>query len=154
MTDETNPIRLIKKYPNRRLYDTGNSCYITLQDVRQMVMNDSPFKVLDQKTGQNLTRSILLHIILEQENDGETLFTTEVLSEFIRHSSESGRKEFSSYLEASMELFARQQAELVKHMDESIRDSPTDFYMKSTNLDLEEFLKRLFLEILSSDPMV
>ena len=95
MTNESEDIRLIKKYPNRRLYDTVDSKYITLDDARQMVMDEVPFKVVDQKTGEDLTRSILLQIIMDQESSGESLFGNDVLSEFIRNYSESSRENFT-----------------------------------------------------------
>jgi polyhydroxyalkanoate synthesis regulator protein len=71
-------LRVIKKYPNRRLYDTDSSAYITLTEVKQLVMDCEPFVVVDAKTGQDLTRSILLQIILEQEANGAPMFTEAV----------------------------------------------------------------------------
>ena len=69
------PIRIIKKYPNRRLYDTANSGYITLADVKQMVLEHIDFQVIDAKSGDDLTRSILLQIILEEESAGVPMFS-------------------------------------------------------------------------------
>ena len=66
--------RLIKKYPNRRLYDTVTSAYITLSDVKQFVMESYSFKVIDAKTGDDLTRAILLQIITEEESNGSPIF--------------------------------------------------------------------------------
>ena len=83
MSEASENERLIKKYPNRRLYDTQDSRYITLDDARQMVLDAEPFKVVDQKTGEDLTRSILLQIIMEQESQGEPLFNSEILAEYI-----------------------------------------------------------------------
>lgn len=77
-------VRLIKKYPNRRLYDTRTSSHITLADIRQLVISEEPFKVIDAKTGDDLTRSILLQIIQEAESDGEPIFTAEMLKGIIR----------------------------------------------------------------------
>ena len=76
--------RIIKKYPNRRLYDTDTSSYITLAEVKRLVMDSEPFLVLDVKTGEDLTRSILLQIILEEEANGSPMFTASVLSSVIR----------------------------------------------------------------------
>ncbi len=76
--------RVIKKYPNRRLYDTDTSAYITLSAVRQLVMDGEAFVVSDAKTGEDLTRSILMQIILEQEANGSPMFTAPVLSNIIR----------------------------------------------------------------------
>ncbi|NBA96608.1 polyhydroxyalkanoate synthesis repressor PhaR [Pseudomonas sp. R5(2019)] len=77
MTDNTP--RLIKKYPNRRLYDTHTSSHLTLADIRQLVVDRVPFQVVDAKTGEDLTRSILLQVILEAESDGVPIFSTEML---------------------------------------------------------------------------
>ena len=77
-------IRTIKKYPNRRLYDTANSGYITLADVKQMVLEGIAFQVMDAKTGEDLTRSILLQIILDEESGGVPMFSSEMLSQMIR----------------------------------------------------------------------
>ena len=71
--------RIIKKYPNRRLYDTEISCYITLGDVRKLVLDHTVFQVIDAKTKEDITRSILLQIIFEQEEDGEPMFSTQSL---------------------------------------------------------------------------
>ncbi|MCY1395204.1 PHB/PHA accumulation regulator DNA-binding domain protein [compost metagenome] len=77
MTDKSP--RLIKKYPNRRLYDTHTSSHLTLADIRQLVVDRIPFQVVDAKTGEDLTRSILLQVILEAESGGVPMFTTEML---------------------------------------------------------------------------
>lgn len=76
--------RLIKKYANRRLYDTQTSSHITLQDIRQLVVDEEPFQVVDAKTGEDLTRSILLQIIQEAESDGEPIFSSDMLRGIIR----------------------------------------------------------------------
>jgi polyhydroxyalkanoate synthesis repressor PhaR len=130
--------RLIKKYPNRRLYDTQDSRYITLDDTKQMVIDNTPFKVVDQKTGEDLTRSILLQIIMEQENNNEPLFNSDILSEFIRNNSQTNRDYFSSFLQASMQLFAEQHGTLVNQMDKVFKNSPMDFWMKMTSQNLEQ----------------
>ena len=77
-------MRIIKKYPNRRLYDTATSGYITLTDVRQMVVENTPFQVRDAKTNDELTRAILLQIILEEEAAGVPMFSNEMLAQMIR----------------------------------------------------------------------
>lgn len=83
MSDQ-NHVRLIKKYANRRLYDTQTSTHITLHDIRQLVIDEEPFQVLDAKTGEDLTRSILLQIIQEAESDGEPIFSSDMLRGIIR----------------------------------------------------------------------
>ena len=74
-------IRIIKKYPNRRLYDTEISSYITIEDVRQLILDGESFEVRDAKSGEDLTRSVLLQIISEQEQDGEPILSTQMLSQ-------------------------------------------------------------------------
>ena len=153
MTEESENIRLIKKYPNRRLYDTQESCYITLDEVRQMVIENSPFKVIDQKTGEDLTRSILLQIILEQENAGDPLFNSDVLSQFIRNYADSSRDSFSSFLQASMQMFAEQQASLMEQMDKALEGSPFDLWTKMSKQNMDHFqkLQRNFFNASQSD---
>lgn len=101
--------RIIKKYPNRRLYDTELSRYITLADVRELVLSGGEFRVIEANTEEDLTRSILLQIIIEQESGGEPLFTTEVLTKMIRFYGDSVQQAFTSYLEKSLTLVAEQQ---------------------------------------------
>src|SRR3954466_8787251 len=79
-----NPLRLIKKYPNRRLYDTKTSSYITLADVKQMVLKQEEFQVVDAKSGDDLTRQIGLQIILDEESGGMPLFSSDLLSQLSR----------------------------------------------------------------------
>ena len=95
--------RVIKKYPNRRLYDTDTSTYITLSEVRQLVMDNEPFVVCDAKTGEDLTRSILLQIILEQEANGSPMFTAPVLSNIIRFYGHTMQGFMGGYLEKNMQ---------------------------------------------------
>jgi len=103
------PARLIKKYPNRRLYDTRTSAYITLADVKDLVLHQEEFQVLDAKTGEDLTRSILLQIILDEENGGHPMFTSDVLSQFIRFYGNAMHGMMGSYLERNMQLFTELQ---------------------------------------------
>lgn len=101
--------RIIKKYPNRRLYDTAISSYITLEDVRTLVMEHVAFRIQDAKTGQDITRSILLQIILEQEEEGEPIFSSEVLAQLIRFYGDTLQGIVANYFERSLGLFAKQQ---------------------------------------------
>ena len=84
MSDEVEP-RIIKKYPNRRLYDTEKSQYVTLQQIRSLVLDEIPFIVIDQKSEDDITRSILLQIIFEQESETNPLFSNDNLERFIRY---------------------------------------------------------------------
>jgi polyhydroxyalkanoate synthesis repressor PhaR len=106
------PVRLIKKYPNRRLYDTKTSAYITLGDVKDLVLKFEVFKVVDAKTGEDLTRSILLQIILEEETGGMPMFSSELLSGFIRFYGSTMQGMLGKYLENNMKTFVDFQQKL------------------------------------------
>ncbi|MEN9726642.1 MAG: polyhydroxyalkanoate synthesis repressor PhaR [Pseudomonadota bacterium] len=98
-------VRIIKKYPNRRLYDTFTSAYITLSDVKQLVLDSAIFKVVDAKTDEDLTRSILLQIILEEEAGGSPLFSAQMLSQIIRFYGDAMQGMMGAYLEKTMQAF-------------------------------------------------
>ncbi len=100
-----NQLRLIKKYPNRRLYDTKTSSYITLADVKQMVLKQEEFQVVDAKSGDELTRQILLQIILEEESGGVPMFSTDMLANIIRYYGHAMQGLMGSYLERSIFAF-------------------------------------------------
>ncbi|MFZ4479118.1 MAG: polyhydroxyalkanoate synthesis repressor PhaR [Rhodoferax sp.] len=102
--------RVIKKYPNRRLYDTETSSYITLTEVKRLVMDSEPFVVRDVKTGEDLTRSILLQIILEEESNGSPMFTAPVLSSVIRFYGNAMQGFMGGYLEKNMQALMDVQA--------------------------------------------
>lgn len=105
-------VRVLKKYPNRRLYDTSASTYITLADVKQMVLDSVAFEVRDAKTGDDLTRSILLQIILEQETGGAPIFTANMLAQIIRVYGHAMQGMMGSYLEKNLQTFVEMQARL------------------------------------------
>ncbi|QIM52253.1 polyhydroxyalkanoate synthesis repressor PhaR [Hydrogenophaga crocea] len=98
-------VRVIKKYPNRRLYDTDTSSYITLAEVKALVMDNEPFVVRDAKSNEDLTRSILLQIILEEESAGAPIFTEQVLANIIRFYGHSMQGFMGSYLEKNIQIF-------------------------------------------------
>lgn len=100
--------RVIKKYPNRRLYDTAISSYITLADVKRLVLEGVEFEVVDAKTKTDLTRSILLQIISEEEEGGRPIFSSELLAQLIRAYGGNMQNMLTSYLEKSMELWGEQ----------------------------------------------
>ena len=106
------PVRLIKKYPNRRLYDTQTSTYITLADVKQLVLDHENFQVLDAKSGEDLTRPILLQIILEEEAGGIPMFTSQMLSQVIRFYGNAMQGMMGSYLEKNIQAFIDIQGKL------------------------------------------
>ena len=105
-------IRLIKKYPNRRLYDTQTSSYITLADVKELVLEHGIFQVVDAKSGEDLTRNILLQIILEEEAGGAPMFTSDLLSQMIRFYGNAMQGMMGKYLESNIKSFTDMQAKL------------------------------------------
>ncbi|MCO5119858.1 MAG: polyhydroxyalkanoate synthesis repressor PhaR [Burkholderiaceae bacterium] len=107
-----NTTRLIKKYPNRRLYDTQTSTYITLVDVKQLVLDNEDFRVVDAKSNEELTRSILLQIILEEEAGGSPLFSAPMLAQIIRFYGHAMQGMMGAYLEKSMQAFVEIQNNL------------------------------------------
>jgi polyhydroxyalkanoate synthesis repressor PhaR len=106
---EMSELRTIKKYPNRRLYDTVESRYITLADIRRLVIERVEFVVIDKKSQDDITRSILLQVIAEQEHGGEPLMSRDFLSQIIRSYGGAAQGMIGSYLEQSLKLFANQQ---------------------------------------------
>lgn len=104
--------RIIKKYPNRRLYDTELSRYITLTDIRELVMKGMEFQVVDTNTNEDLTRSILLQIMLDEESGGEPLFSAKMLSQIIRFYGGTVQGILARYLEESLSMFVQQQDQL------------------------------------------
>jgi polyhydroxyalkanoate synthesis repressor PhaR len=107
-------VRVIKKYPNRRLYDTATSSYITLAEVKALVMDNEPFVVRDAKTSEDLTRSILLQIILEEETGGVPIFTEQVLANIIRFYGHSMQGFMGTYLEKNVQAFIDLQAKMAE----------------------------------------
>lgn len=130
-------MRIIKKYPNRRLYDTEISKYITLEDVKNLVLEGVKFCVKDVKTEEDLTRSILLQIISEQEHNGEPLLSTESLTQLIRFYGNAYQSVFSDYLEKSLQVFTNQQKEFQDRINEAVSTTPLDVMHKMTHKNLE-----------------
>jgi polyhydroxyalkanoate synthesis repressor PhaR len=106
--------RVLKKYPNRRLYDTQSSSYITLADVKQMVLDGEDFEVRDAKSSEDLTRSILLQIILEEESAGAPMFTTQSLAQIIRLYGHAMQGVMGSYLEQNLQGFTDMQSKFAE----------------------------------------
>ena len=107
------PLRMLKKYPNRRLYDTQTSSYITLADVKRMVLEGQEFEVVDAKSGQNLTRSILLQIILEEESGGLPMFSSEALAQIIRFYGHAMQGVMGTMIEKNLQAFAELQGQFM-----------------------------------------
>ncbi|ANY62130.1 polyhydroxyalkanoate synthesis repressor PhaR [Comamonas aquatica] len=113
-TTSTSAQRVIKKYPNRRLYDTATSTYITLAEVKQLVMERENIVVKDAKTGEDLTRSIFLQIILEEEAGGAPMFTEAMLANIIRFYGHTMQGYMGSYIEKSVQMFTDFQSKLAE----------------------------------------
>ena len=128
--------RIIKKYPNRRLYDTEISRYVTLEDVRSLVLQEVPFQIRDARTNEDLTRSILLQIIMEQEADGEPMFSEQVLEKIIRSYGDSLHGMMASYLERSLNLFVEQQARVQDQMKTMMGNDPLSMMREITERNL------------------
>ena len=130
-------MRIIKKYPNRRLYDTEISSYITVEDVRQLILDGESFEVRDAKTGEDLTRQVLLQIIAEQEQGGEPVLSTQLLSQIIRFYGDSMQGFMGNYLERSMQLFLDQQTQFRQQIGGMIGQTPWTVMnqMAERNLD-------------------
>jgi polyhydroxyalkanoate synthesis repressor PhaR len=129
--------RIIKKYPNRRLYDTEESKYITLEDIKRLVLNNKEFIVKDVKSEEDLTRTILLQIITEQEDDGEPLFTTQALSHIIRFYGDSVQSVAGDYLQKSINLFVTQQKQIQEQLQSAVNTNPISAMTEITEKNLE-----------------
>ena len=130
-------MRIIKKYPNRRLYDTEISSYITIEDVRQLIVDGEEFQVLDAKTGDDLTRQVLLQIIAEHEQDGQPMLSTQLLSQIIRFYGDSLQGFMGSYLERSMQAFMDQQAQFRQQVGSAIGQTPWAMMNQLTERNME-----------------
>lgn len=139
--------RIIKKYPNRRLYDTEISSYITLEEIRQLVIDGETFEVRDVKTGEDLTRSVLLQIISEHEDSGHPMFTTQLLSQIIRFYGDSLQGFMGSYLEKSLQVFLDQQHQFRSQLNNLLGQTPWSMLndLTDSNINLWKSLQEGFL---------
>lgn len=119
-------MRTIKKYPNRRLYDTKLSKYITLSHIRDLVIDKEQFIVIDKKSGDDITRSILMQVIIEQEQSGDPVMTEDFLSQIIRTYGNAMPNVVSNYLEQSLRLFVNQQAQARDRLKRVVGIDPVD----------------------------
>ncbi len=147
-------IRIIKKYPNRRLYDTEESKYITLEDIKKLVLSNKEFIVKDVKSEEDLTRTILLQIITEQEDDGEPLFTTQALSHIIRFYGDSVQSVAGDYLQKSIDLFVNQQKQIQDQLQSAVSTNPITAMSELTekNLDMWKKMQENFFENAMQSP--
>jgi polyhydroxyalkanoate synthesis repressor PhaR len=140
--------RVIKKYPNRRLYDTTESKYITLDDVKKLVIEGVPFLVTDKQTGEDITRNILLQIIIEQEEAGSPVFSTDMLQQLIGFYGKSMQGTASNFIKQSLSMLAEQQQMFQQQMTRAVTGNPLAAVQEMTERNLnmwrrmqEEFFK-------------
>ena len=143
-------MRLLKKYPNRRLYDTETSSYVTLSQVSELVRSGEDIQIIDSDSEEDITRSVLLQIILEMEGKDEPLLSARVLSDLIRFYGNTVPDFFSSYLQDSMSMFASQQQQLQK----SFTADPIEAFTKmaENNLSIWNELQNSMLNTASTSP--
>ena len=140
-------IRIIKKYPNRRLYDTEISSYITLEELRQLVLDGETFEVRDAKSGEDLTRSVLLQIISEHEEKGQPMLSPQLLSQIIRFYGDSLQGFMGPYLERSLQVFLDQQQQFRSQLNNMLGQGPWSMLNDLTerNMDMWKSLQQGFL---------
>jgi polyhydroxyalkanoate synthesis repressor PhaR len=131
--------RVIKKYPNRRLYDTVESRYITLADIRRLVTEKIDFLVVDKKSQEDITRPILLQVIAEQEHTGEPLMSQDFLCQVIRSYGGAMQTFVGNYLEQSMKLFVGQQQQLRDQVRDVMGSDPFTAITTMTQKNLERW---------------
>lgn len=141
-------LRIIKKYPNRRLYDTELSKYIKLVDLRVLIDEGIDFEVRDANTGEDITRTILLQIITDQECCGKPLFTTDILTQLIRSYGGDTQETFTDYLTNSLNLFSEQQKIYQDRLGDMMRGSPITAWseMAKQNMDIWQETQKNFLK--------
>ncbi len=141
-------VRVIKKYPNRRLYDTEISSYITLEEVRQLVLDGEIFEVRDAKTNEDLTRSVLLQIIAEHEQQGSPMFSVPLLTQIIRFYGDALQGLMGPYLERSMQVFLEQQQQFRKQLTSMVGQTPWALFNELTarNMELWQNLQRSMVD--------
>jgi polyhydroxyalkanoate synthesis repressor PhaR len=138
-SDARSDLRVVKKYPNRRLYDTVESRYITLADIRRLVMDKVDFVVIDKKSQEDITRSILLQVIADQEHAGEPLMSQDFLSQVIRSYGGAMQSVVGSYLEQSLKLLSSQQQQMREHMRGIMGNDAFDSIATLTQQNLERW---------------
>jgi len=146
--------RVIKKYANRRLYDTEESRYVALEDIRQLVMDGRHFRIVDAQGGEDITRSILLQIIVEQEEKGQPILSTRLLEQLIRYYGDNLQAFVGAYLEKSMDFFIKEQTALQDQMQSLLQAAPSSVWkqMAERNLNLWRDMQHDLLKTFISSP--
>jgi polyhydroxyalkanoate synthesis repressor PhaR len=134
-------VRVIKKYPNRRIYDTHTSKYIKIEDIREMIVDGLPFVVLDSKSGEDVTRSVLLQLIIEQESETNPLFTTENLKTFIRYYGQVPHQPFAEFMDQSLAFFTHQQEQFSESFSDMMQNNPMKAFTEMNKQNMEMWRK-------------
>jgi polyhydroxyalkanoate synthesis repressor PhaR len=135
-------IRVIKKYPNRRLYDTQISSYITLNDIKELVMSYVEFKVIDAKSKEDLTRCTLMQIIAEEETNGQPIMTADILKEFVRFYGDSMQAMMSRFLEHSIKLFMERRASLKSPLNTILGANPVSLMQNIAEENMDSWKEK------------
>ncbi|MEJ1160250.1 polyhydroxyalkanoate synthesis repressor PhaR [Prosthecomicrobium sp. N25] len=153
MTKSKEPT-IIKKYANRRLYNTGTSTYVTLEDLAEMVKGEEDFVVFDAKSGDEITRSVLTQIIFEQENKGTNLLPIAFLRQLIRFYGDSMQNLVPSYLEFSIDSLTREQQKLRDHMSQAFGNTAFEAMQEQVRRNTEMFERamRMFMPFSGTGP--
>ncbi|MFN2332216.1 MAG: polyhydroxyalkanoate synthesis repressor PhaR [Halomonas sp.] len=138
-------MRVIRKYANRRLYDTEQSRYVTLEDLRKLILDEVPFRVEDAKSGEDLTRTILLSIIIEQEQaDGDSeVFSNDLLAQFIRVYDMTQPLPLARYLEQGTRLMLEQQKRVKDQWQQAMRHTPIELMREMTEENMKFWQKTI-----------
>ena len=141
-------MRVIKKYPNRRLYDTGKSIYITVADVLKLIRQGEEFQVVDADSGEDITRSILVQIITEQEGGAAPIFTTDMLTRIIRVYDDASQTLFGEFMDRNLKMFSEQQKRFQDQLG-NIAGSPLQIMQDLTerNLQIWKDMQQRFLDL-------
>ena len=133
--------RIIKKYQNRCLYDTQDSCYISINDLKQMIYDGKEFVVQEAKSKKDITRSVLLQIISEEENDNEPMFTPDMLMKLIRMHGASMQNVYGDYLQQSMDIFESRSQEFFNQIGKTMTHNPVTMWADLTQQNLQNWQK-------------
>jgi polyhydroxyalkanoate synthesis repressor PhaR len=147
-----NAVRVIKKYSNRRLYDTTESHYITLENVRHLVLESAEFRIVDARTDEDITRNILLQVIAEQEAQGQPILSADLLQQIIRFYGDTMQGLMSNYLESSLRLFVEQQNAFREQLRTWIGPNPLSSLMEMAerNLALWKAIQERYFKTLAT----
>lgn len=141
MGAEDDDVRIIKKYPNRRIYDTHTSKYIKIDDIRDMIVEGIPFVVLDSKSAEDVTRSVLLQLIIDQESEINPLFTTENLKTFIRYYGQGPHTAFAEFMNQSLNFFQHQQDQFSESFSGMMQNNPMKAFTEMSKKNMEMWQK-------------